>query len=44
MAWICTELVVVWMLLPVLLWTDTLPVVYRISVLVAAADFYRVSG
>jgi hypothetical protein len=39
MAWICTELVVVWMMIPALLWADTLPVVYRIAVLVAAAVY-----
>jgi len=39
MAWVCTELVVVWMLLPVLLWTDVLPALYRIGVLVAAAIY-----
>jgi hypothetical protein len=39
MTWICTELVVLWMMLPVLLWTDTVPVVYRIAVLVAAAVY-----
>lgn len=39
MTWICTELIVLWMMLPVLLWTDTLPVVYRITVLAAAAVY-----
>jgi hypothetical protein len=39
MAWICTELIALWVLLPVLLWTKTVPVVYRIAVLVAAAGY-----
>jgi len=39
MAWICTELIALWVMLPVLLWTETLPVVYRIAVLVAAAGY-----
>jgi hypothetical protein len=39
MAWICTELVALWVVLPILLWTDTLPVVYRIAVLVVAAAY-----
>jgi len=39
MAWICTELVALWVMLPALLWTETLPVVYRIAVLVAAAGY-----
>ena len=39
MAWICTELVALWVVLPVLLWTDAVPVVYRIAVLVAAAGY-----
>ena len=39
MAWVCTELVALWVLLPVLLWTDVLPVGYRIVVLVAAAVY-----
>ena len=37
--WICTELVALWVVLPILLWTDTLPVAYRIAVLVAAAAY-----
>jgi len=37
MAWVCTELVAVWIVLPVLLWTDVLPALYRIGVLVSAA-------
>ena len=39
MTWICTELVVLWVVLPILLWTETLPVVYRIAVLVMAAAY-----
>ena len=39
MMWICTELVVLWVVLPILLWTETLPVVYRIAVLVMAAAY-----
>jgi len=39
MTWICTELVALWVLLPMLLWTDALPVVYRITVLVVAAAY-----
>ena len=39
MTWICLELVVLWMVLPILLWADTLPVVYRISILVMAAAY-----
>jgi hypothetical protein len=39
MAWICTELIALWVMLPVLLWTESLPVVYRIAVLVAAAGY-----
>src|SRR5262249_57718310 len=39
MAWVCTELLALWVVLPVLLWTDALPAVYRISVLVAAAVY-----
>jgi hypothetical protein len=39
MTWICTELVALWVFLPMLLWTDTLPVVYRITVLVVAAAY-----
>ena len=39
MTWICTELVALWVVLPILLWTDTLPVVYRIAVLVVAAAY-----
>jgi uncharacterized protein len=39
MVWICTELIALWVMLPVLLWTDTLPVVYRIAVLVAASAY-----
>ena len=39
MTWICMELIVLWVVLPILLWADTLPVVYRIAVLVAAATY-----
>jgi hypothetical protein len=39
MAWVCTELILLWLILPVLLWTDALPVVYRIAVLVVAAVY-----
>jgi hypothetical protein len=39
MTWICTELIVLWVVLPILLWADTLPVVYRIAVLVVAAAY-----
>jgi uncharacterized protein len=39
MTWVCTELLALWVVLPVLLWTDALPAVYRISVLVAAAVY-----
>jgi len=39
MAWVCTELVVMWMVLPVLIGTDVLPALYRIGVLVAAAVY-----
>src|SRR5499427_3459318 len=39
MTWVCTELLALWVVLPLLLWTDTVPVVYRISVLVAAAVY-----
>ncbi len=39
MTWICTELIALWVMLPVLLWTDTLPGVYRNAVLVAAAGY-----
>lgn len=39
MAWICTELAALWVLPPLLLWTDTVPVIYRIAVLVAAAGY-----
>jgi len=39
MAWVCTELVVVWIVLPVLMWTDVLPALYRIGMLVAAAVY-----
>lgn len=39
MTWICLELIVLWVVLPILLWADTLPVVYRIAVLVVAAAY-----
>lgn len=39
MTWVCTELIALWVMLPVLLWTDALPVVYRIGVLVLAAAY-----
>jgi hypothetical protein len=39
MTWICMELIVLWVVLPILLWADTLPVVYRIAVLVVAAAY-----
>jgi len=39
MAWVCAELVVLWMVLPVLLWKDVLPALYRIAVLAAAAVY-----
>jgi len=39
MAWVCTELVVLWIVLPVLMWTDVLPALYRIGMLVAAAVY-----
>jgi hypothetical protein len=39
MTWVCTELLALWVVLPLLLWTDALPAVYRISVLVAAAVY-----
>lgn len=37
--WICTELIGLWSFLPILLWTDTLPVIYRIAVLAVAAAY-----
>jgi hypothetical protein len=39
MTWVCIELVALWVALPMLLWTNTLPVVYRITVLVVAAAY-----
>jgi len=39
MTWVCTELLALWVVLPLLLWTDALPAVYRISVLVVAAVY-----
>src|SRR5215831_6460969 len=39
MTWVCTELLALWVVLPLLLWTDALPAVYRISVLVAATVY-----
>jgi membrane protease YdiL (CAAX protease family) len=39
MTWIYMELIVLWVVLPILLWADTLPVVYRIAVLVVAAAY-----
>jgi hypothetical protein len=38
-AWVCTELVGLWVMLPVLLWRDVLPVVFRIGALVMAAVY-----
>ncbi|HEY4910595.1 MAG TPA: CPBP family intramembrane glutamic endopeptidase [Methylomirabilota bacterium] len=36
---VSSELVALWVVLPILLWNDTLPVVYRIAVLVVAAAY-----